>query len=152
MAINSSMDPDVIPLDLPGFRFHPTEEELLDFYLKNMVSGKMSFDIIGSLNIYLFDPWVLPEKAKLGEREWYFFVPRDRKHGSGGRPNRTTERGFWKATGSDRRIVSLSEPKRVIGLRKTLVFYKGRAPRGTKTDWVMNEYRLPDNCKLSKPT
>uniref|UniRef100_A0A803NQY2 NAC domain-containing protein n=1 Tax=Cannabis sativa TaxID=3483 RepID=A0A803NQY2_CANSA len=150
MAINSSMDPDVIPLDLPGFRFHPTEEELLDFYLKNMVSGKMSFDIIGSLNIYLFDPWVLPEKAKLGEREWYFFVPRDRKHGSGGRPNRTTERGFWKATGSDRRIVSLSEPKRVIGLRKTLVFYKGRAPRGTKTDWVMNEYRLPDNCKLSK--
>lgn len=77
-------------------------------------------------------------------------MPRDRKHGSGGRPNRTTERGFWKATGSDRRIVSLSEPKRVIGLRKTLVFYKGRAPRGTKTDWVMNEYRLPDNCKLSK--
>ncbi|GMN38263.1 hypothetical protein TIFTF001_007488 [Ficus carica] len=94
--------------------------------------------------------WSKIGKAKIGEREWYFFVPRDRKHGSGGRPNRTTERGFWKATGSDRRIVSLSEPKRVIGLRKTLVFYKGRAPRGTKTDWVMNEYRLPDHCKLSK--
>lgn len=86
----------------------------------------------------------------LGEREWYFFVPRDRKLGSGGRPNRTTERGFWKATGSDRKIYTLSEPKRVIGLRKTLVFYKGRAPRGTKTEWVMNEYRLPDNSKLSK--
>ncbi|KAL5562407.1 hypothetical protein UlMin_032154 [Ulmus minor] len=137
-------------LELPGFRFHPTEEELLDFYLKNMVFEKMRFDIIGLLNIYRYDPSDLPGMAKIGEREWYFFVPRDRKHGSGGRPNRTTEKGFWKATGSDRRIVSLSDPKRVIGLRKTLVFYKGRAPRGTKTDWVMNEYRLPENCKLPK--
>lgn len=84
--------------------------------------------------------------AKIGEREWYFFVPRDRKAGSGGRPNRTTERGFWKATGSDRAIRSSADAKRVIGLKKTLVFYQGRAPRGTKTDWVMNEYRLPDAC------
>lgn len=89
--------------------------------------------------------------AKIGEREWYFFVPRDKRHGSGGRPNRTTEHGFWKATGSDRKILKLSDPKRIIGLKKTLVFYKGRAPRGCKTDWVMNEYRLPDtSCPSSK--
>lgn len=132
--------------DLPGFRFHPTEEELLDFYLDRMVHGKkLHFDIIGTLNIYRHDPWDLPAMAKIGEREWYFFVPRDRKAGSGGRPNRTTERGFWKATGSDRAIRSSADSKRVIGLKKTLVFYQGRAPRGTKTDWVMNEYRLPDS-------
>ncbi|KAK7258105.1 hypothetical protein RIF29_32555 [Crotalaria pallida] len=136
---------------LPGFRFHPTEEELVDFYLKNMIIGKkLRYDVIGFLNIYHHDPWDLPGLSKVGEREWYFFVPRDKKHGSGGRPNRTTEKGFWKATGSDRKIVTLSDPKRIIGLRKTLVFYEGRAPRGTKTDWVMNEYRLPDNCKLPK--
>lgn len=88
--------------------------------------------------------------AKIGEREWYFFVPRDRKHGNGGRPNRTTENGFWKATGSDRKILNSSDPKRIIGLRKTLVFYEGRAPHGRKTDWVMNEYRLPDNCSVPK--
>lgn len=151
MAAMSGMDEMRPELDLPGFRFHPTEEELLDFYLKNMVYGKrMHYDIIGFLNIYHHDPWDLPRLAKIGEREWYFFVPRDRKHGSGGRPNRTTENGFWKATGSDRKIVSLSDPKRIIGLRKTLVFYKGRAPRGNKTDWVMNEYRLPDSCPLPK--
>lgn len=46
---------------LPGFRFHPTEEELLDFYLKNMVVGKkLRYDVIGFLNIYHHDPWVLP--------------------------------------------------------------------------------------------
>ncbi|XP_073112916.1 NAC domain-containing protein 22 [Elaeis guineensis] len=132
-------------LDLPGFRFHPTEEELLDFYLRRVVFGKkLNFDIIGTLNLYRHDPWELPGLAKIGEREWYFFVPRDRKSGNGGRPNRTTERGFWKATGSDRQIRSAADPKRLIGLKKTLVFYQGRAPRGTKTDWVMNEYRLPD--------
>ncbi|XP_075673119.1 NAC domain-containing protein 6 [Castanea sativa] len=151
MAAVCGMDEMRPELELPGFRFHPTEEELLDFYLKNMVYGKrMHYDIIGFLNIYHHDPWDLPRLAKIGEREWYFFVPRDRKHGSGGRPNRTTENGFWKATGSDRKIVSLSDPKRIIGLRKTLVFYKGRAPRGSKTDWVMNEYRLPDSCPLPK--
>ncbi|KAK3020938.1 hypothetical protein RJ639_046594 [Escallonia herrerae] len=183
------MDETASELVLPGFRFHPTEEELLNFYLKNMVFGKkVLYDVIGFLNIYHHDPWDLPGKhlsiselllcrkmlmvfscttltmmmnltelvifetglAKNGEREWYFFVPRDRKHGSGGRPNRTTENGFWKATGSDRKILSLSDPKRIIGLKKTLVFYTGRAPRGCKTDWVMNEYRLPDSCPTPK--
>lgn len=50
-------------IELPGFRFHPTEEELLDFYLKNMVYGKRSSaEVIGFLNIYRHDPWDLPGK------------------------------------------------------------------------------------------
>ncbi|CAL5040770.1 unnamed protein product [Urochloa decumbens] len=135
-------------LELPGFRFHPTEEELLEFYLKQVAHGKkLKFDIIPTVQLYRHDPWELPGMARIvGEREWYFFVPRDnRKHaGGGGRPSRTTERGFWKATGSDRAVRCAADPKRLIGLKKTLVYYEGRAPRGTKTDWVMNEYRLPD--------
>ena len=93
---------------------------------------------------------MITDLSTIGEREWYFFVPRERKHGNGGRPSRTTEKGYWKATGSDRKIISLSEPKRMIGLKKTLVFYSGRAPGGSKTDWVMNEFRMPDNCTLPK--
>ena len=55
------MDEMSLQLDLPGFRFHPTEEELLDFYLKNIVFGKqMRLDVIGYLNIYRHDPWDLP--------------------------------------------------------------------------------------------
>ncbi|CAN1307805.1 NAC domain-containing protein 6 [Linum perenne] len=147
MSDTTEMSLEQHQFPLPGFRFHPTEEELVDFYLKNMVFGKkISLDVIGYLNIYRYDPRDLPKLAKIDEgREWYFFVPRDRKHGGNGRPNRTTEKGFWKATGSDRKIWRLTEPKCHIGLRKTLVFYQGRAPKGTKTDWVMNEYRLPDS-------
>ncbi|OAY65042.1 putative NAC domain-containing protein 94 [Ananas comosus] len=142
-----------VQLDLPGFRFHPTEEELIDFYLRRVVHGKkLNFDIIGTLNLYRYDPCELPGMAKIGEREWYFFVPRDRRSANGGRPNRTTERGFWKATGSDRPVRSAVDPKRLIGLKKTLVFYQGRAPRGMKTDWVMNEYRLPDDYTTTTGT
>ncbi|CAL9082037.1 unnamed protein product, partial [Musa acuminata var. zebrina] len=50
--------------------------------------------------------------------------------------------GLWKATGCDRPVRSATDPKRLIGLKKTLVYYQGRAPRGTMADRVMNEYRL----------
>lgn len=78
-------------------------------------------------------------------------MPRDKKLGRDGRPNRTTEKGFWKATGSDQRIFETVDRGRlIIGLRKTLVFYEGRAPQGKKTDWIMSEYRLPDDSPLPK--
>ncbi|CAN1197432.1 Putative NAC domain-containing protein 94 [Linum perenne] len=85
---------------------------------------------------------MLPEMATTGEKEWYFFCPRDRKYRNSARPNRVTGAGFWKATGTDRPIYS-SEGNKCIGLKKSLVFYKGRAAKGFKTDWMMHEFRLP---------
>lgn len=60
-AVRSSMEEPTPELELPGFRFHPTEEELLDFYLRNMISNKkLPFDVIGFVNIYNYDPRELP--------------------------------------------------------------------------------------------
>ncbi|PKA50719.1 Protein FEZ [Apostasia shenzhenica] len=128
---------------LPGFRFHPTDEELVGFYLRRKIQQKpLSIELIRQLDIYKYDPWDLPKLAASGEKEWYFYCPRDRKYRNSARPNRVTGAGFWKATGTDRPIYS-SEGTKCIGLKKSLVFYRGRAAKGIKTDWMMHEFRLP---------
>ncbi|CAN4108247.1 unnamed protein product [Withania somnifera] len=129
---------------MPGFRFHPTEEELVEFYLRRKVEGKrFNVELITFLDLYRYDPWELPALAAIGEKEWYFYVPRDRKYRNGDRPNRVTTSGYWKATGADRMI--RTENSRSIGLKKTLVFYSGKAPKGIRSSWIMNEYRLPQH-------
>lgn len=78
-----------------------------------------------------------------GDKEWYFYCKRGRKYKNSIRPNRVTAgSGFWKATGIDKPIYSSNDGK-CIGLKKSLVYYKGSAGKGTKTDWQMHEFRLP---------
>ncbi|KAH0916516.1 hypothetical protein HID58_030962 [Brassica napus] len=127
----------------PGFRFHPTDEELVDYYLRKKVASKrIEIDFIKDIDLYKIEPWDLQELCKIGHEEqsdWYFFSHKDKKYPTGTRTNRATKAGFWKATGRDKAIYLRHS---LIGMRKTLVFYKGRAPNGQKSDWIMHEYRL----------
>ncbi|XP_076903937.1 protein CUP-SHAPED COTYLEDON 2-like [Bidens hawaiensis] len=127
----------------PGFRFHPTDEELVTFYLASKVFDSGFCGVhIAEVDLNRCEPWELPEAAKMGEREWYFYSLRDRKYPTGLRTNRATGAGYWKATGKDREVYSSGSGRTLLGMKKTLVFYKGRAPHGEKTKWVMHEYRL----------
>ncbi|KAJ1273604.1 hypothetical protein BS78_06G294800 [Paspalum vaginatum] len=151
----------------PGFRFHPTEEELVGYYLARKVllassshnsprHNKQQMDdlldgIIQEVDLYRIEPWDLQERCSSSKHtieqttaEWYFFSYKDRKYPSGTRTNRATAAGFWKATGRDKPVLSRQSTTRsaIIGMRKTLVFYRGRAPNGRKTEWIMHEYRL----------
>ncbi|KAL0462182.1 UNVERIFIED_CONTAM: NAC domain-containing protein 48 [Sesamum latifolium] len=127
-------------LNLPaGFRFHPTDEELVVHYLCRRCAGQqIGVPIIAEIDLYKFDPWQLPGMSLYGEKEWYFFSPRDRKYPNGSRPNRAAGTGYWKATGADKPV---GKPK-TLAIKKALVFYAGKAPSGVKTNWIMHEYRL----------
>ncbi|KAL7148208.1 hypothetical protein ABFS83_06G162600 [Erythranthe nasuta] len=128
----------------PGFRFHPTDEELVRYYLRRKIFGKsFRFDAISEVDVYKSEPWDLPYKSKLKTRdlEWYFFSVLDKKYGNGARTNRATEKGYWKTTGKDRAVYHRTK---VSGMKKTLVYHSRRAPKGQRTNWVMHEYRLTD--------
>uniref|UniRef100_A0A0D9VMF7 NAC domain-containing protein n=1 Tax=Leersia perrieri TaxID=77586 RepID=A0A0D9VMF7_9ORYZ len=151
----------------PGFRFYPSDEELVCHYLHNKVVNQHRFAGIAAgaagtmveVDLHTHEPWELPDVAKLSTNEWYFFSFRDRKYATGLRTNRATKSGYWKATGKDRVIHNPKYPAAaasamaaggrhhrggasIVGMRKTLVFYRGRAPNGVKTNWVMHEFRM----------
>ncbi|URD93880.1 (NAC) domain-containing protein [Musa troglodytarum] len=147
----------------PGFRFHPTDEELLYYYLRKKVAYEaIDLDVIREVDVNKLEPWDLEalylgtinmeytdsstDKCRIGsglQNELFFFSHKGKKYPTGTRTNRATTAGFWKATGKDKAI-HLSNSRR-IGMRKTLVFYTGRAPHGRKTDWIMHEYRLDES-------
>ncbi|KAJ0770289.1 putative transcription factor NAM family [Helianthus annuus] len=129
---------------IPGFRFHPTDVELVMFYLKRKLLGKkITVNAVAEVNIYDFSPWDLPDKSclKSGDLEYFFFCPKAKKYSSGGRSNRATESGFWKATGKDRTV---KYNDRTVATIKTLVFHIGHKGKGERTDWVMHEYKMED--------
>ncbi|XP_041006961.1 NAC domain-containing protein 82-like isoform X3 [Juglans microcarpa x Juglans regia] len=126
----------------PGFRFHPTDVELVMYYLKKKVMRKrFCSEPIAEIDIYKFAPWDLPERSssRSGDLKWYFFCPVERKYLNGARMNRATEFGYWKTTGKDRPVHYSEE---LVGLIRTLIFHQGKAPGGQRTNWVLHEYRL----------
>lgn len=122
----------------PGFRFHPTDAELVVQYLKRKVqSYPLPASIIPEVDVCKSDPWDLPGVSE--QEESYFFSTREVKYPNGNGSNRATGSGYWKATGLDKQITHQDQ---IVGMKKTLVFYTGKPPKGLRTDWIMHEYRL----------
>ncbi|XP_049394428.1 NAC domain-containing protein 83-like [Solanum stenotomum] len=124
----------------PGFRFQPTDEEIVFQYLiRKTFSCPLPASIIPEINICSNDPWDLPGEI---EQDRYFFSNKEAKYRNGNRANRATIGGYWKPSGLDKQIIC-SKRKPIIGMKKTLVFYKGKtASQAYRTDWIMHEYRL----------
>nr|GMC52024.1 NAC domain-containing protein 78-like [Ipomoea batatas] len=127
-----------------GFKFHPTDEELVVYFLRRKVLRRpFPFEAIAEVDIYNFEPWELQGFCAVDSREaeWHFFTRTEKKYINGSKINRATINGFWKATGRDRAVHHKSQ---IVGLKKTLVYHAGRAPAGKRTDWLMHEYRLSE--------
>lgn len=120
-----------------GFRFRPTDEELLLHYLcRKALSCPLPADIIPVADLARLHPWELPGDAH-GER-YFFHLPATRCWRKGGGVSRAGGTGVWRVSGKEKLVVG-PRCKRPVGAKRTLVFcHRG----GARTDWTMHEYRL----------
>lgn len=121
-----------------GYRFHPTDEELLLHYLRRKVFGvPLPASVIPELDVFQADPWSLPGDLK--EKRYFF----SRKWGndSENRCKRAAGSGYWKPIGKGRQIVA-SFSNHVIGIKKSLIFCVGKNSNDSTTQWIMDEYHL----------
>ncbi|XWS76064.1 hypothetical protein CRYUN_Cryun01aG0145400 [Craigia yunnanensis] len=136
-----------------GFRFHPTDEELIEYlHIKTFDCDSLVQVIAEVQDICESEPWELPGRSTLqtGDRLWYFMYPPKYKYRNSKLISRTTLEGYWKPTGNARKIINPDTGK-VIGSKKTLVFYKGQYndKNKNKTSWVMHEYELKATPKAT---
>lgn len=141
----------------PGCRFHPSEDQLVGFYLmnKNLNPGPDDLcNAIKELDLYNHFPPELPDRICFpygpggGKRHWYCYTlgvaSRERR-------NRVTRGGFWRRRGSVKDVTVGGSGRNVVwGTRTRFVFYAGSsAGTAIKTDWIMSEYALPDHFPVS---
>ncbi|KAI5651065.1 hypothetical protein M9H77_37070 [Catharanthus roseus] len=126
-----------------GFRFRPTDEELIIHYLKRKVlSLPFPASIIPEFHVFQTNPLHFPGDPRENR---YFFCNRkilpittivSVRDGS----------GYWKRTGRQRKIISPAANNRVVGTKRSLAFYhyqgKQKHGHGLMSDWVMDEYCL----------
>ncbi|PON49439.1 NAC domain containing protein [Parasponia andersonii] len=141
----------VLPSNLPvGFRFSPTEEEVIGHYLRLKILGMDSEvdPVMAEVDFYESDPWDLTSQSKIESSDpvSWFFYRRKYKYSKSTRSNRKTKTGSWKITGQDHKI-KCRATKGFIGGKRVLVFQPGPSAPGKGTyNWVMHEYYLePDN-------
>ncbi|PSS29196.1 NAC domain-containing protein [Actinidia chinensis var. chinensis] len=124
----------------PGFRFYPTDEELVVHFLHRKAALLPCHpDVIPDLDLYPYDPWELDGKAMAEGNKWYFFSRKT--------ANRITGNGYWKPLGVDEPIFTSASKK--VGMKKCYVFYIGEEPEGVKTNWIMQEYMLSESGSSS---
>ncbi|KAG0476762.1 hypothetical protein HPP92_013603 [Vanilla planifolia] len=130
----------------PGFRFHPTDEELVVQYLRRKAfSCPLPAAIIPEIDLAKYNPWDL-QGGLGGER--YVFCLKERKSGKKNmkirEPSKAGSSGYWKPMGK-KKLVLASQTKEIVGAKQSLVFYEGKPSQGSITEWVMHEYSLPNH-------
>ncbi|KAK8593120.1 hypothetical protein V6N12_045206 [Hibiscus sabdariffa] len=130
-----------------GFRFHPTDEELVVHYLKRKALGlPLPASIISEFDVLQTDPWSMP--GELNEKR-YFFSSRYGDESSKKR-KRVAGCGYWKPIGKEKPILA-SGTNQVVGMRKTLIFCQRKRSNKANTRWFLHQYRLVGSVETFDP-
>uniref|UniRef100_A0A2N9IJE7 NAC domain-containing protein n=1 Tax=Fagus sylvatica TaxID=28930 RepID=A0A2N9IJE7_FAGSY len=135
-----------------GFRFSPTDEELINHYLRLKNEGRDSeVQFIPEVDFNQYEPRELPELSVIkSDKQWFFFCE---KHKTALRANRAFDSGYWKVTGRDLHIKSRKSATGLIGTKKILVFHTFVAPpHGMRANWIMDEYDTLPARRISQST
>ncbi|KAF8694963.1 hypothetical protein HU200_038073 [Digitaria exilis] len=128
----------------PGFRFHPTDEELVVQYLRRKaLSRPLPAAVIPVVDdVSRLDPWDLPGAS---DGEGYFFsLRRATATRRGGGRRRRAGSGYWKAMGKEKPVFLQCGGRRqlLVGVKTALAFHRSDSSSSSRTGWVMHEYRL----------
>nr|XP_027123407.1 NAC domain-containing protein 7-like [Coffea arabica]XP_027126111.1 NAC domain-containing protein 7-like [Coffea arabica] len=146
-----------------GYKFVPSDYELLKYYLLPKVRGGFTLPaaglgIIREADVYQSHPANLPGLDK-GEASCYFFTTRDLRYENSERTARTTKdgRGHWRMT--SKRTPLFEADRSNLGRKNTLVYHLTKPPgpgvpsnKDLKTNWIMHEFVLDrslyDCCQI----
>ncbi|OQU89759.1 hypothetical protein SORBI_3002G259600 [Sorghum bicolor] len=133
----------------PGFRFHPTDVELVVLYLRRQALARpLPAAVIPVVHdVARLDPWDLPGAS---EGEGYFFSLLRRAPATGrGSRRRRAGSGYWKATGKEKPVFLQcgggvgGKGQLLVGVKTALAFHRSEPPApSSRTGWIMHEYRL----------
>ncbi|KAG2287712.1 hypothetical protein Bca52824_047316 [Brassica carinata] len=128
----------------PGYRFVPTDAEIIYYYLKPFLpENKKSWPIIPihHANIYESNPQQLTAEYKKGNlTEWFFISERTKIKRNGQKQKRVDHNGgYWHSKAVTKKI---KVKKDVVGYKTTLNYFVGKQPNGERTNWLMQEYWL----------
>ncbi|PWA50490.1 NAC domain-containing protein [Artemisia annua] len=137
---NNQQQPDYADLLEPGYRFCPTDPELIVYYLKPKIeTGKRHPNCrYYEVNIYDYSHDELTAKPEYRscENKWYFLTWTEHKHCNGNCLNRQTRNGGnWKASQACAAVKDVTN--RVVGSRLSLAYFDENKH---KTRWLMHEY------------
>lgn len=125
-----------------GYRFCPTDEELVVHYLtRKNLRLPLPASVIPEFDVFQTSPWGFPGDL---EENRYFF---SNVNGNGSKRKRVPCSGSWKPSGKERLILA-SGSNQPIGIKKTLVFSNGKKQsHGPNTKWLMHQYCLLDSTR-----
>ncbi|XP_057432041.1 NAC domain-containing protein 83-like [Lotus japonicus] len=127
---------------LPGYKFDPTDEVLIDFYLKRRVFAQLvPFHIIPDFDVFQTEPWGLPggDGKIFNERKCFFYNTRSRDLEN--IDIRVAGSGQWRVMEKDK-YIPIPRNNQVIGKRNTMNFWEVQGVYARRTEWVMHEFRL----------